>query len=299
LWFGLLLVAVLACSGFWRPERAGAATGFRSFSRPLVTGVEYDDLICRAARITGLSGNLLRAVMRTESGFDDAFVSRRGDRKGLMGLSTPVIRRYGVRDPFAPAANIMAGSSSLQELAGRYRNIDKALSAYRVGAVAVAQSDGIPPLSLTRRYVNRVRWYKEFYQRRPELFGLDGAIRIFNQGLTAFARQNWRRAAYLFGRVLGKYQDSPEAAFNLALVEEQRGNLNRAQEYYRLALANDRQSVEAAVNLAVVYERLDRLDDAIRTWKLCLDLEPDAAGRSEIKTFIRRLQKLKDRFHSQ
>ena len=296
--FGLLLAILLVCGLIWRPGRGGAEEGIRSFSRPLVTGIEYDDLVRRAARITGVDDNLLRAVMRTESGFNAGFVSRHGGRKGLMGLSAALIQRYGVRDPFDPAANIMAGSSCLQELGRRYRDLNAILSAYRVGSETVAQYGGSPPRALTGRYVSRVRWYEKSYRRHPELVRLDGALKIFNQGMGAFTRRNWRRAAYLFGRVLDKYRDSPEAAFNLALVEEQRGNLNRAQTYYRLALESDSRSVEAAVNLAVVYERLDQLDDAIRTWKLCLDLEPDAARRRQIRSFIQRLQKLKSRLHS-
>ena len=263
----------------------------QGFREMVVTGSEYALLIRRAAGQTGLAEALIRAVIKAESNFDSRAVSPKG-AKGLMQLMPALARRYGVRDPFDPAANIMAGSSYLKELQDRFTSLESTLAAYNAGPSRVKEYGGPPPFAETRKYIERVKWYYQYYYRRPDLVALGGADKAFAQGLAAFKKNNLRRAAYLFGRVLDKYPASPEANYNLALIEDRRGKLKVAVNLYRQALRYNPYFTQACYNLAILYERLSRLDTALTTWKRCLQCELEPVKQRQIRLFMRELRQL-------
>lgn len=264
--------------------------GFREL---VVTGSEFDSLISRAAQQTGLAEALIRAVIRAESNFKPRAVSRKG-AKGLMQLMPALARRYGVKDPFDPAANIMAGSSYLKELQDRFTSLESTLAAYNAGPSRVEEYGGPPPFAETRKYIDRVKWYYQHYYRRPDLVALGGVEKSFVQGLSAFKKNNLRRSAYLFGRVLDKYPASPEANYNLALVEDRRGRLTAAVNLYRQALRYNPHFTQACYNLAILYERLSRLDTALTTWERCLQCEVDPIKQRQIRLFMQELRQLQE-----
>jgi soluble lytic murein transglycosylase-like protein len=100
--------------------------------------------------------NLVRAVIRIESGGDPSAISTAG-AMGLMQLMPGTARALGVSNPWDPEQNVAGGAKHLSDLLREYRgNVPLALAAYNAGSGAVAKYKGIPPYAETGAYVNSV-----------------------------------------------------------------------------------------------------------------------------------------------
>jgi hypothetical protein len=118
---------------------------------------EYDADIEDAAALHQVSPALVKAVIHTESAFDQWAVSSKG-AQGLMQLMPPTARRFGVSDPFNARQNIFAGTRYLRILLDLFQgDVDLALAGYNAGENAVRRHGGIPPYRETRNYIRRVR----------------------------------------------------------------------------------------------------------------------------------------------
>lgn len=116
----------------------------------------YDAVIKEASRRYGLSVALIRAIIHTESAFDPMAVSRAG-AQGLMQLMPALSRDLGVKDPFDPRQNIMAGTRYMSALLAEHNgNLALALASYNAGPGNVEKYRGIPPFKETRHYVERI-----------------------------------------------------------------------------------------------------------------------------------------------
>ena len=117
----------------------------------------YDDLIVEQARLNNVRPDLIRAVVKVESGFNPYAQSRKG-AQGLMQLMPATARQYGVRNAFNPAENVRAGVAYLRGLLDRYKNNEElALAAYNAGPGAVDKhGQTVPPYRETRSYVARI-----------------------------------------------------------------------------------------------------------------------------------------------
>ncbi len=120
----------------------------------------YTPQIEQIARLYGLDARLLHAVISAESAYDPAAVSDKG-AMGLMQLMPDTARRFGVADPFDPAANLHGGARYLRWLMDRFQNdLELVLAAYNAGEGAVERyGNAIPPYEETRTYVVRVLDY--------------------------------------------------------------------------------------------------------------------------------------------
>jgi soluble lytic murein transglycosylase-like protein len=113
-------------------------------------------LIRQAAARHRLDVDLLMAVIRQESGFNPAAVSRAGAR-GVMQLMPATARRYGVTRIHDAGQNIAGGTAYLRDLLDRFGRIDLALAAYNAGEGAVERyGNRIPPYAETINYVSSV-----------------------------------------------------------------------------------------------------------------------------------------------
>lgn len=107
----------------------------------------------------------LAAQARAESGFDPRAVSPAG-AQGLMQIVPATFERFAVdgdhdgrTDPFDPQDSIWTAAAYLHWLGRRLdlRPSDpRVVAAYNAGPGAVLRAGGVPPLSETRTYVERV-----------------------------------------------------------------------------------------------------------------------------------------------
>jgi soluble lytic murein transglycosylase-like protein len=115
----------------------------------------FEPAIEQAAAEYGLNPKLIKAVITAESGGDPHAVSRAG-AQGLMQLMPSTAAELGVKDPFDPVQNIMAGSCYLGKLIDRYQgNVKLALAAYNWGMGNLERTPGSLPKE-TREYIARV-----------------------------------------------------------------------------------------------------------------------------------------------
>ncbi len=113
--------------------------------------VPYGEIIDKVAAAQGVSPQLVKAVIKVESAYQERARSRKG-AMGLMQLMPSTARQYAVQDPYEPASNIEAGIKYLKSLLDRYE-LTLALAAYNAGEGAVKRFGGIPPYPETRKYV--------------------------------------------------------------------------------------------------------------------------------------------------
>jgi len=112
-----------------------------------------------AAEKYGLPRQLVRSVMKVESGFQPHAVSPKG-AIGLMQLMPSTAQTLGV-NPHDPTENVDAGTRYLRDLLERYGGgLRHALAAYNAGPAAVEKYRGVPPYPETIDYVRRIE--KEF-----------------------------------------------------------------------------------------------------------------------------------------
>ena len=136
------------------PVAASAVTSTPAVPPRELVPIRYRELIDRTSSRHGVDPQLVSALIRVESGFAPRARSRRG-AMGLMQLMPETARRYSVRRPFDPVANVDAGVRHLRSLLDRFP-LDLALAAYNAGEAAVDRFQGIPPYPETRDYVSRI-----------------------------------------------------------------------------------------------------------------------------------------------
>lgn len=123
----------------------------------------YDPVIADVAARYRVDKSLVKAVIRTESGFQPQAISPKGAR-GLMQLMPTTASMHGVRNIHEPSENIEGGVQHLRMLLDRYKeNVVLALAAYNAGEGAVDRHRGIPPFQETRDYVWRVLQFRQQY----------------------------------------------------------------------------------------------------------------------------------------
>ena len=122
----------------------------------------YDELIRAAAAKHGVDEDLLFSVIAAESNFDPRAVSRKG-AQGLMQLMPATARELNVSNAFDAAQNIDGGAQYLRAMLERFGyDLKLALAAYNAGPEKVEKHRGVPPITETRAYLERVmRYYNE------------------------------------------------------------------------------------------------------------------------------------------
>lgn len=129
-------------------------------------GDNYEELIQNVSGRHSLDADLIRAVIRAESGFNSYARSHKG-AMGLMQLMPDTARSLNVFEPYDPYHNVDGGVRYLKMLLGRYQgDVSLSLAAYNAGSGAVDKHGGIPPYAETREYVRRVLQYWDQYRTR-------------------------------------------------------------------------------------------------------------------------------------
>ena len=119
--------------------------------------------VTRAARKYDLPEELIKGVIKAESGFKTDVVSRAG-AQGLMQLMPGTAAELGVTRPFDIDQNIDGGARYLRRMLDRFEgDLKQALAAYNAGPGTVEKYNGDVPYKETRQYVQRVmKFTKQF-----------------------------------------------------------------------------------------------------------------------------------------
>ena len=135
----------------------------------------YRDAIVREAELNGISGELVAAVVWTESKFDSDAVSGKGAR-GLMQLMPRTAEwcaelkgvEYSDDMLFDPEYNIALGAFYLKYLIDKFGDETAAVAAYNAGEGNVSKWGEISPENIpfpeTAEYVKRVARARNVYK---------------------------------------------------------------------------------------------------------------------------------------
>ncbi|HOJ26819.1 MAG TPA: lytic transglycosylase domain-containing protein [Candidatus Saccharicenans sp.] len=131
---------------------------------------KYDAIIQKKAAKHGLPAELIHAVIKAESNYDQFAVSDKG-ALGLMQLMPETAIRYGVMNVFDPEQNIEGGVKYLKDLVKLYKgDRNLVLAAYNAGQQAVDKHNGVPPYSETKNYLKRVEYKSPYIKTKTIIY---------------------------------------------------------------------------------------------------------------------------------
>ncbi len=117
---------------------------------------KYRNTIEIYSRIYGVDAELIHAIVRQESCFNEGAHSRVG-AIGLMQLMPQTALELRINDPWNPEHNIQGGIKYIAQMLEMFDGNPKlAIAAYNAGPGNVNKYRGIPPFSETRNYVKKV-----------------------------------------------------------------------------------------------------------------------------------------------
>jgi soluble lytic murein transglycosylase-like protein len=126
----------------------------------------YSDLIQASAAKYGLDANVLKGLIKQESGFNPNAGSPAG-AQGLTQLMPATAASLGVTNVHDPAQAIDGGAHYLKMQLDRFGgDYTKALAAYNAGPGAVQRFGGVPPYAETRNYVTKVLGYADAFRQQ-------------------------------------------------------------------------------------------------------------------------------------
>ncbi len=146
------------------PPLTGNGTTSRVFTP--ATAAHYDHHIRRAALSYSIDPLLLKAIIKTESNFNQYAVSQNG-AQGLMQLMPKTAKDMRVKNPFNAAQNINGGARYLKSLLHDYQgDLVRTLAAYNAGPGRISKNGPLPKIPETIAYVKRVIHLYRLYQQR-------------------------------------------------------------------------------------------------------------------------------------
>jgi len=123
---------------------------------PLSGDCDLDWIIYRAGEKAGVDPRFIHAVIKQESKYNPKAVSPVG-AEGLMQMMPATAERFGLKNPFDPAANVEAGTKYLKWLLKRFDgDVSLALAGYNAGEGSVDKYKGVPPYGETQDYVRKI-----------------------------------------------------------------------------------------------------------------------------------------------
>jgi soluble lytic murein transglycosylase-like protein len=126
-------------------------------SRPVTPPPEIDKLVNQTADHYKVDPQLVRAIIQVESHYDTHAVSSKG-AMGLMQLIPATAERFGVDKPFDAKQNIDGGVNYLKHLLDMFDgDVTLSVAAYNAGENTVLRRGGVPPITETVNYVQKIK----------------------------------------------------------------------------------------------------------------------------------------------
>lgn len=155
---------------FYMPETRSSEAEYKIFHnmyRP-DAATKYDEIIRYASFLYEVEYELVKAVIKVESNFQQEAISNKG-ACGLMQIMPATQKDLNLEQPFDPQSNILAGTNYLKFLIIRFKNLPLALAAYNAGPGAVEKyGNSIPPYQETHNYVRKVLQYYEQFKKEEK-----------------------------------------------------------------------------------------------------------------------------------
>jgi hypothetical protein len=150
--------------------------GRRNFSK---SSAAYDHHIRQSASRYNVDPQLIKAIIKAESGFDCYARSEKG-AQGLMQLMPGTARDLNVSNPYDPRANIDGGTHYFRTMLDTFNgNIPLSLAAYNAGPNLVKRTNTMPQIPETVEYVQRVLHnYNGYRGSGHQSFPVTSAIRV-------------------------------------------------------------------------------------------------------------------------
>jgi len=134
---------------------------YSAMNAPKASASQIETWVAEASKAFNLDENLLKAVIRQESGGNSLARSEKG-AKGLMQLMDSTAKEMGVVNSYNGRQNVIGGAKYLKQMLIQFNGDEsKALAAYNAGPNKVEQYGGIPPFEETQNYVKKVLEYRE------------------------------------------------------------------------------------------------------------------------------------------
>jgi hypothetical protein len=143
----------------WPEVRVG---GRHDFSK---SSAVYDQHIKQSGYRYNVDPQLIKAIIKAESGFDCYARSQKG-AQGLMQLMPGTARDLNVSNSFDARANIDGGTRYFRTMLDTFNgNIPLSLAAYNAGPNLVKRTNQMPQIPETVEYVQRVLQHYKGYKR--------------------------------------------------------------------------------------------------------------------------------------
>ncbi len=147
------------------PRRSGGKKLLRAGIQGKAVLLRYDHHIKRAAFEHQVDPLLIKAIIKTESNFNQYAISSQG-AQGLMQLMPGTAKDLAVADPFDAGENISGGTRYFRNLLDCYDgDLSLSLAAYNAGPGRVKKYGTIPRIPETVAYVKKVLHLYRAYQQ--------------------------------------------------------------------------------------------------------------------------------------
>lgn len=124
----------------------------------------YEKIVEQAAKKYGVSKNLIKSIILTESAANEKAISK-VKAKGLMQLMDSTAVDMGVKNVWDPKQNIFGGTKYISKMLKKYNgDVKMSLAAYNAGPGNVEKYNGVPPFEETQNYISRVFGYLNHFE---------------------------------------------------------------------------------------------------------------------------------------